>query len=242
MTNIQPGRYRHYKGKDYTVIGMAQHSETEEELVVYRKEYGNHGLWVRPKAMFVEMVEVDGKQVPRFEFIGAQAVEEDSPMEAVIFIGIQSSGKSTFYKQRFADTHVRINLDMLKTRHREKLFFDACLAAKQRFVVDNCNPSRDDRRRYIEAAKVAGFTVIGYYLQSRIQDCKERNEQRPGKQAVPLKAILGPLAAWNCRVTTKDSTSCFTSGLAATVISQSRSGRNEIRRIGCQDAGLRDDQ
>ena len=112
-------------------------------------------------------------------------------MEAVILIGIQGSGKSTFYKARLADTHVRINLDMLKTRHREKLFFDACLAAKQRFVVDNCNPSQDDRRRYIEPAKAAGFKVVGYYLQSRVDDCKERNEQRTGKQAVPLKAILG---------------------------------------------------
>ena len=112
-------------------------------------------------------------------------------MEAIILIGIQGSGKSTFYKTRFADSHVRINLDMLKTRHREKLFFDTCLATKQRFVVDNCNPSQDDRRRYIGPAKAAGFKVVGYCLQSKVDDCKERNEQRTGKQAVPLKAILG---------------------------------------------------
>ena len=54
MNNIQPGRYRHYKGKDYTVIGIARHSETEEELVVYRQEYGEHGLWVRPIEMFLK--------------------------------------------------------------------------------------------------------------------------------------------------------------------------------------------
>ena len=70
MTTIQPGRYRHYKGKDYTVIGVARHSETEEELVVYRQEYGDHGLWVRPKAMFMETVEVDDQTVPRFEYLG----------------------------------------------------------------------------------------------------------------------------------------------------------------------------
>ncbi len=70
MTTIQPGRYRHYKGKDYTVIGAARHSETEEELVVYRQEYGDHGLWVRPKAMFMETVEIDGQTVPRFEYLG----------------------------------------------------------------------------------------------------------------------------------------------------------------------------
>jgi predicted kinase len=122
---------------------------------------------------------------------GSPTVETNSAMEAVILIGIQGSGKSSFYKARFADTHVRINLDMLKTRHRENLFFETCLAAKQRFVVDNCNLSRDDRRRYIEAAKAAGFMVLGYYLQSRIDDCKKRNEQRTENQVVPIKAILG---------------------------------------------------
>jgi hypothetical protein len=65
--SVRPGRYRHYKGNDYTVIGIARHSETQEELVVYRQEYGDNGLWVRPLAMFVETVEVDGELVARFE-------------------------------------------------------------------------------------------------------------------------------------------------------------------------------
>ncbi len=65
-TSIQPGRYRHSKGNDYTVMGTARHSETLEELVVYRQEYGEHGLWVRPKEMFSETVTVDGVNVPRF--------------------------------------------------------------------------------------------------------------------------------------------------------------------------------
>jgi len=112
-------------------------------------------------------------------------------MEAIILIGIQASGKSSFYRCRFFNTHVRINLDMLKTRHREKLFLDACLAAKQPFVVDNCNPAREDRCRYIEPAKAAGFNVVGYYLQSKVDDCKDRNEQRATGQVVPLKAMLG---------------------------------------------------
>ena len=72
MNQVPPGRYRHYKGKEYTVIGVARHSETEEELVVYRQEYGNHGLWVRPKDMFLETVEVAGKAVPRFEYLGPE--------------------------------------------------------------------------------------------------------------------------------------------------------------------------
>ncbi|HET8799788.1 MAG TPA: DUF1653 domain-containing protein [Marinobacter sp.] len=67
--DLKPGRYRHYKGRDYQVIGVARHSETEEPLVVYRCLYGDHSLWVRPLAMFRETVEVAGEQVPRFAFI-----------------------------------------------------------------------------------------------------------------------------------------------------------------------------
>lgn len=70
MSSILPGRYRHYKGNEYTVVGMARHSETLEELVVYRQEYGEHGLWVRPKLMFLETVKVDGQDVPRFHAWG----------------------------------------------------------------------------------------------------------------------------------------------------------------------------
>lgn len=72
MSTIRVGRYRHYKGKEYSVIGVARHSETEEELVVYRKEYDDHGLWVRPKDMFAETVNVDGNLIPRFQYLGPQ--------------------------------------------------------------------------------------------------------------------------------------------------------------------------
>ena len=72
MTTVPPGRYRHYKGKEYTVLGVALHSETKEELVVYRQEYGEHGLWVRPKEMFLETVKVDGQDVPRFQHLGSE--------------------------------------------------------------------------------------------------------------------------------------------------------------------------
>ncbi len=61
-----PGRYRHYKGGEYEVLGVARHSETEESLVVYRALYGDGGLWVRPEAMFCESIVVDGREVPRF--------------------------------------------------------------------------------------------------------------------------------------------------------------------------------
>jgi len=64
------GHRPHYKGNEYTVLGVARHSETLEELVVYRQEYGDRGLWVRPAAMFAESVVVDGQTVPRFRFLG----------------------------------------------------------------------------------------------------------------------------------------------------------------------------
>jgi hypothetical protein len=68
--SLQPGRYRHYKGKDYIVLGVARHSETEEELVVYRTDYGDHSLWVRPLAMFQETIEIDGRKQERFQYVG----------------------------------------------------------------------------------------------------------------------------------------------------------------------------
>jgi len=68
-STVVPGRYQHYKGPEYTVIGTARHSETEEELVVYRQEYGARGLWVRPKGMFTETVSVAGQTLPRFRRI-----------------------------------------------------------------------------------------------------------------------------------------------------------------------------
>ena len=63
---IEPGLYRHYKGNDYEVLGVATHSETGESLVVYRALYGEFGLWVRPLAMFEETVQIDGVVTPRF--------------------------------------------------------------------------------------------------------------------------------------------------------------------------------
>ena len=67
---IKPGKYRHFKGNLYEVIGVARPSETQEEMVVYRALYGEYGLWVRPAAMWTETVDRDGYHGPRFQFIG----------------------------------------------------------------------------------------------------------------------------------------------------------------------------
>ncbi len=68
---IQPGIYEHYKGHQYRVLGVAQHSETLEKMVVYQAQYGEKGLWIRPLGMFLEEVEVAGKKMPRFKFVEA---------------------------------------------------------------------------------------------------------------------------------------------------------------------------
>ncbi|WP_202945745.1 AAA family ATPase [Acetonema longum] len=115
-------------------------------------------------------------------------------MEAVIFIGIQAAGKSTFYQENFFKTHIRINLDMLKTRHRESILLDACIRGKQPFVVDNTNPTVEDRKRYITIVKNAGFTVTGYYFHSCIQESIRRNESRTGREAVPVPGIKSTYA------------------------------------------------
>jgi predicted kinase len=112
-------------------------------------------------------------------------------MECILFTGIQASGKSTFYQSRFADTHLRINLDMLRTRHREAVLVRTCLDIRQRFVVDNTNPTRADRARYIAPAREAGFSVVGYYFRTPLPDAMQRNAGREGKARVPNIAIAG---------------------------------------------------
>ena len=85
-----------------------------------------------------------------------------SQMEAVVFIGIPGSGKSSFFKERFFSTHVRVSLDLLKTRHRERRLLEVCLGTDQRVVIDNTNPTLAERIKYIEAAKAARYSVIDY--------------------------------------------------------------------------------
>jgi predicted kinase len=110
-------------------------------------------------------------------------------MEAVIFIGIQGSGKSSFFRERLFDSHVRINLDMLRTRRREELLVAACLEAGQSFVIDNTNTLPVDRARYVERARAAGFRTVAYFFDARLREAMQRNNLRTGKQRVPALAV-----------------------------------------------------
>jgi predicted kinase len=112
-------------------------------------------------------------------------------MEAVILVGIQASGKSTFYQQRFFDTHVRISRDLLRTRNRERLLLQACLESRQPFVVDNTNVTAEERARYIEAARAAGYRVVGYFFRTETRAAIARNKLRQGKAVIPIPGILG---------------------------------------------------
>jgi len=115
-------------------------------------------------------------------------------MELVLFIGIQATGKSGFYRERFFRTHVRVNLDMLKTRFREELLVKACIEGKTKFVVENTNITREERARYIVTARNACFRIIGYFFESRVSDARERNRTRPENDRVPEVGIFSAVA------------------------------------------------
>ena len=86
-------------------------------------------------------------------------------MDAIIFIGIQGSGKSTFYKDFFFNSHLRISLDLLNTRNKENQFIDKCIELHQKLVIDNTNPTIEERKKYIEKLKANKYKVIGYFFQ-----------------------------------------------------------------------------
>jgi predicted kinase len=110
-------------------------------------------------------------------------------MEAVIFCGIQATGKSTFFINNFFTTHVRISMDLLNSRFREDLIMEACFKTQQPFVIDNTNPAKTDRQKYITLAKQYKFSVIGYYFQSKLAEALARNNQRTGKGLIPEVGI-----------------------------------------------------
>lgn len=114
-------------------------------------------------------------------------------MEAVIFTGIQGSGKTTFYRERFFETHVRVSLDQLRTRHRERLLVETLIAMKQPFVVDNTNPTAADRARYLVPARAAGYRIAGYFFEADFAAALRRNATREGKARIRPAGIGGTL-------------------------------------------------
>ncbi|HKE78904.1 MAG TPA: ATP-binding protein [Solirubrobacteraceae bacterium] len=112
-------------------------------------------------------------------------------MEAVVFCGVQGSGKTTLYVDRFLETHVRVSLDVLRTRAREEAFLRLCLERGQRFVVDNTNATAAERRGYVEPARAAGFRVVGYLVEVDVAEALARNAERAGRRRVPTAGVVG---------------------------------------------------
>jgi len=111
------------------------------------------------------------------------------PGNMVVMIGLQGSGKSTSYEKYLAAEYVRVNLDTLKTRHRESILLEECLVQGKNFAVDNTNPTRADRARYIPPAREKGYRIIGYFMAAGVRECIGRNSLRTGKARVPDIAI-----------------------------------------------------
>ena len=112
-------------------------------------------------------------------------------MQAVILCGVQGSGKTTLYRDRFLETHVRVSLDLLRTRARESALVALCLETGQPFVVDNTNPTPADRRRYVAPARAAGFRVLAYLVDAETGEALARNAERSGRRRVPDRGVAG---------------------------------------------------
>jgi predicted kinase len=106
-------------------------------------------------------------------------------MELIIFSGIQCAGKSTFYQNRFATSHFRINLDTLKTRKKEMDAFSLLIEEMSPVVIDNTNPDEISRAKYIDMAKMHGYRVIGFQFDVPLPIALERSSKRSGQRMVP---------------------------------------------------------
>jgi predicted kinase len=116
-------------------------------------------------------------------------------MQLILFTGIPGSGKSTFYKQNFFHSHLRVNLDMLRTRNRESRLLAFCFETFMPLVVDNTNVTAPDRKKYIDLARQHRYSVTGYYFEANLQSCLERNALRNGRQLVSEKGIVAKYKA-----------------------------------------------
>jgi hypothetical protein len=109
-------------------------------------------------------------------------------MEAIVLCGVQGSGKTTLYRDRFAATHEHVSLDVLGSRAREAKLLELCLEEGRPFVVDNTNPTVADRARYVDAARAAGLKVVGYLVEGD----GESEHVGPGKTAATRRRLVRP--------------------------------------------------
>jgi len=114
-------------------------------------------------------------------------------MDLAIFIGLQGAGKTSFYRSRFAGQYVLVSKDLLRNNRqpgrRQRQLLEEALQAGRSVVVDNTNPTAPERAELIELGRRHGATVTGYYFESRLEDCLERNRHRVGKEKVPAVAL-----------------------------------------------------
>ena len=115
-------------------------------------------------------------------------------MEAVILMGIQGSGKSSFYRRHFFDTHLRLNLDQLKSRHRLNALLTTCLTTQTPFVWDLTNASRAERAQIIALARLSKFCVSGYFFPPDLAANLARNAAREGRARIPEIGVRATLA------------------------------------------------
>jgi len=108
-------------------------------------------------------------------------------MEAVILCGVQGSGKTTLYRDRFLETHARVSMDLLRTRAREAAFLHVCLETRMPFVIDNTNPTAAERARYVAPAREAGFKLVAYLVEVDHAVAAGRNEAR--ERRVPASGL-----------------------------------------------------
>ena len=111
-------------------------------------------------------------------------------MEMVLLIGVQGSGKSSFYKDRFYRTHLRISRDMLKSPSRERRILQVCLDTRQPVAIDNMNLTRQGRADYLRLAHTAGFRAVGYFFQTSVAESLQRNAQRTGPEKIAKPGIF----------------------------------------------------
>lgn len=110
--------------------------------------------------------------------------------EAVILVGLQGSGKTTFFKQNFARTHAHVSRDTVKTAAAETALVSACLKSGASFAIDDTNPTRQSRAAFIRAAKAAGFHAIAIFFDTPVRVAIGRNRHRTDKKPIPVPAIL----------------------------------------------------